>query len=224
MAAAGPAMSDENAPQPGSDAIDRYARRRGQILDAAARLFSRRGYRQADVQELAEQLNIGKGTIYRNFPSKEALFFGAVDRAMQLLQARIHAEVEPHEDPLDRIAAAIRGYLAFFDEHIEVVELLMQERAEFHGRKKPTYFEYRDTAHAEWQPLLQQLIDEGRIRPVPISRIQDVMSDTLYGAIFTNVFAGRHKSFEAQAEDILDVLFRGFLTDSERRRRTGGTP
>jgi len=197
---------------------EQVERRRDEILDAAGTVFAANGYRQTDVQVVADQLQVGKGTIYRYFSTKEGLFLAAVDRAMRSLRESVHAAVEPWTDPLDQLAAAVRGYLAFFDENLAVVELLMQERAEFHERGKPTYFEYRDTADAEWEPILRELMQAGRVRSMPIPRIQAALSDTLYGAIFTNVFAGRRKSFEAQADDILDVLLQGILTECERSR------
>ena len=46
----------------------------------------------------------------------------------------------------------------------------------------------------------------------------DVVSDLLYGVIFTNLFSGRDKSFEEQAKDITDVVFRGILNEEERKR------
>jgi hypothetical protein len=46
------------------------------------------------------------------------------------------------------------------------------------------------------------------------------MGDLLYGTIFTNYFAGPRQSPEAQAQDILDVVFGGLLSDSERQRRS----
>jgi hypothetical protein len=50
-----------------------------------------------------------------------------------------------------------------------------------------------------------------------VERIIDVLGDTLYGAMFTNHFAGRGKSFEAQAEDVLDVVFHGIVPEGQAR-------
>ena len=47
------------------------ANRTEQILDAAARLFAKHGFADADTQLLADELGVGKGTIYRYFPSKK---------------------------------------------------------------------------------------------------------------------------------------------------------
>ena len=66
---------------------------------------------------------------------------------------------------------------------------------------------------------MQGLIDTGRVRDIPLSRIDDVMSDLVYGTMVTNHFSGRHKPLDVQAEDILDIAFYGILSDRERRRR-----
>ncbi len=201
------------------------AMRQEQILDAAAVVFADHGFRNADVQYVADALQVGKGTIYRYFPSKEALFLAAVDRGMRRLTERFEAEVHPIAEPLERLERAIRVYLGFFREHPEYVELLILERAEFRDRKKPTYFEHRDAHVHRWHDLFRNLIGAGRVREIPVERIAEVLSDLLYGTMFTNYFVARHKPIEAQAEHLLDIVFHGILTDTERaKRNTGASP
>lgn len=204
------------------------ARRRTDILAAAARVFAARGYADTDLQVVAEALGVGKGTLYRYFPSKERLFLAVVDRGVERLGERVEAAAAAAGDPLDKIARAIRAYLAWFDRHPELVELLIQERAQFKDRKKPTYFEHQEAHLGPWRALFRGLIAAGRVRAVPLSRLIDVLSDLLYGTIFTNLFAGRRKSFEVQADDIIDIAFTGLLSDAERARHVasgkGGRP
>ena len=68
---------------------DLRALRQEEILDAAARLFAEHGYADTDTQLLADDLGVGKGTLYRYFVNKEALFLAAVDRAMIMLRAQV---------------------------------------------------------------------------------------------------------------------------------------
>jgi AcrR family transcriptional regulator len=196
-------------------------RRREQILDAAAVVFARYGYPDTDVQVIADQLHLSKGTIYRYFPSKEELFLAAVDRGLRRLNQSIDAGIQNIADPLDQIAKAVRLYLDYFRDHPECVELLIQERAEFRDRKKPTYFENRDARRVRGAQIFRDLIAAGRVRDVPVDRILDVVGDLLYGTMFTNYFTCRHKSHEEQAQDIMDIVFNGILSDSERGRRAG---
>ena len=64
-------------------------RRQEEILDVAARVFAERGFPGTDVQEIADELEVGKGTIYRYFPTKRKLFLAAVDRAMRRLREEV---------------------------------------------------------------------------------------------------------------------------------------
>jgi AcrR family transcriptional regulator len=194
------------------------ASRTRQILDAAARLFAKHGYADADTQLLADELGVGKGTLYRYFPSKKALFLAAADRVMRDMREQIDFRIKDVADPLDRIAVAIRTFLAFFADNPDFVELLMQERAQFKDRKEPTYFQHRKVNVERWKTLYRQLIAEGRIRDMPVERITDVLSNLVYGTMFSNYFTGNQKSFEAQSADILDVVFHGILSDQERAR------
>jgi len=184
-----------------------------------ARIFAERGFPNTDVQLVADEIGVGKGTIYRYFPTKRELFLAAVDRGMRRLRARVDASVAEVDDPLEQTAQVVRAYLAFFDANPDFVELLIQERAEFKDRKKPTYFEHRDANIGHWHDLLRGLVKAGRVRDVPVQRITGVLGDLMYGTMFTNHFAGRRKSFEQQAQDILDVVFQGILSDRERRAR-----
>ncbi len=196
--------------------------RREEILDAATEHFAAHGYSDAVTQALAERLGVGKGTLYRYFPSKRELFLAAADRVMRRLRERIDARLTGIDDPLERISQAIRSFLAFFAEHPELVELLIQERAHFKDRTKPTFFEHREKNVVRWHEHYRTLIAAGRVRDIPVERITDVVSDLLYGTIFTNYFSGPRKPTEDQARDILDILFEGILSDSERLRRLRG--
>src|SRR5262249_56637817 len=128
----------------------------------------------------------GTGTLARNFPSKEGLFLAAADRVMRQMRAKIDEQIAGIIDPLNRIATAIRTFLAFFADNPDFVELLMQERAQFKDRKEPTYFQHRKVNVERWKALYRQLIAERRIRDMPMERITDVLSNLVYGTRFSN--------------------------------------
>jgi AcrR family transcriptional regulator len=198
--------------------------RREEILKAATQVFAEHGYTDAVTQILVDKLQVGKGTLYRYFPSKRELFLAAADRVIREQKERIDSAIANVEDPLERVSRAIHAHLSFYAEHPEYVELLIQERAQFKDRKTPTFFEYRNNNVGRWQDVWRSLVAEGRVRQMPVDRITDVLSDLVYGTMFTNYFTGPRKPFEAQAQDILDVIFLGILSESERERRTAGAP
>lgn len=190
--------------------------RKEEILRTATELFARHGFSDAITQALADRMQVGKGTIYRHFPSKRELFLAAADRVMRKMQETVLASIAGVEDGLEQMARGMLAFLRFFSEHPEYVELLIQERAQFKDRTRPTYIEHREVNVERWRTLYARLIAEGRVRDMPVERISDVVGNVLYGTMFTNYFAGQTKPVAEQARDILDVIFRGVLAEPER--------
>jgi AcrR family transcriptional regulator len=192
-----------------------------EILETATALFAEQGFSDAVTQALAERLGVGKGTIYRHFPSKRALFLAATDRVMRKLQDRVTANVAGIEDGLERLERGIATFLQFFADHPSFVELLIQERAYFKDRKRPTYFEHREVNIQRWKQLYRDLMAAGRMREMPVERITTVISNVLYGIMVTNFFNGQPAPADVQAREILDIIFLGVLSEPERRRVLG---
>src|SRR3972149_4881833 len=197
---------------------DIKTRREEEILETASKYFSECGYSEADTQTLADRLGVGKGTIYRYFPSKRELFLAAVDRLMTQLHESITAAVKEIDDPIDRILQAMNAHLKFYSQRPELVELLIQERSYFKDREKPTFFEHRDKFVQQFRGKYQDLIAAGRIRDMTFEKFHNVMSDLLYGTMFTNYFARRKQPTTEQAKDIYEFALYGILSDSEREK------
>jgi AcrR family transcriptional regulator len=189
---------------------DRRLERRQRIIEAAARLFADLGYTGCEMERVAAELGIAKGTLYLYFPAKQELFFACVDLGMRQMQEAVRLAAADANEPLEVIAKAIRAYLAFFDEHPHYVELLIQERASFKNRKRPTYFEYRDANRGPWRKMYKDLVEEGKLRSdVPIERMLDTLGNMLYGTMFTNLFIGRSVSLDEQFNAIYEIALRG---------------
>jgi len=184
----------------------------------ATKIFAERGFSKTDLQEVADTLKVGKGTIYRYFPSKEELFLAAVNWGMELLHEEIQNCTQNIADPLERMAKGIYSYLSFFDTHPEFAELIIQERAGFKDRKPLTYFERTEEYKEPWIQMVRTLIDEGRFRDIPMDEIADVFCNLLYGTMFTNFLVGRKKPCQQQVIEILDIVFNGILSEKERKR------
>ncbi|HZD25745.1 MAG TPA: helix-turn-helix domain-containing protein, partial [Alphaproteobacteria bacterium] len=51
---------------------ERRARRHREIMDAAAAVFSEKGFHGASTRDIAERVGLRQGSLYYHFPSKEA--------------------------------------------------------------------------------------------------------------------------------------------------------
>ena len=186
--------------------------REEEILTESTKMFAHKGFRATDVQVVADNLGIGKGTIYRAFPTKRELFLACADRAMRQLQDSIQGASAEQTDPIKRLIAAIRAYFQFFDDNPELVELIIQERSEFKDRPKPTYFEYRDRSMQPWIDMFAALVAEGRARSVSPEKITDFISQQLYGKLFIHYFNQKQESLAQEADEVIDFLFYGFMS------------
>lgn len=197
---------------------DRRQKRRHEIVTAAAHIFADAGYDDTEMERVAQAVNVAKGTIYLYFSSKQELFFACVDEGMREMQVAVSVARDSTQKPFERIARAVRAYLEFFDAHSHFVELLIQERAIFKNRKRPTYFEYRDATRETWRDFYRELIASGLIRSdLPLDGMLDMIGNSLYGTMFTNHFAGRSTSLDEQYEVLLKVIYQGVCTDSARK-------
>lgn len=182
------------------------------ILDAAVEMFAAKGYAQTDVQEIADRVGIGKGTVYRHFGNKEALFLTAVKHARDKLICAVDAVQDSQADPLAQLRMCMTAILRFFDAHPEIVELLIEERSLFRDRRPSLFFEHDEDRRCEWADRLRAMIAAGTIRDIPVPEIQDTISRFVFGAMFFNYFEGNRKPLADQSHAMFDVLFNGLLT------------
>jgi AcrR family transcriptional regulator len=73
------------------DRSERRARTRAQLLDAAARVYARRGFDSATLDEVAEEAGFTKGAVYDHFGSKEKLLSALLG---EHLSAQIAEQIE----------------------------------------------------------------------------------------------------------------------------------
>ena len=101
------------------------------ILESAMKVFSEKGFHEASVDDVANLAGVGKGTVYRNFPSKQDLFLALIEWGFNSLISEIVTKTKDIEDFLKKIEIAIETYLAFFEHKRNFYRVLIQERSIF---------------------------------------------------------------------------------------------
>jgi AcrR family transcriptional regulator len=81
--------------------------RRDAILDAAHTVFARKGYTAAGIADLATELGIGHGTVYRYFQNKRDVAAAVLDRALTRIAEVVTAEDPTATDDLDAYRAQV---------------------------------------------------------------------------------------------------------------------
>lgn len=193
--------------------------RRDEILAAAATVFAARGYRLADVNEVAQQAGAGKGTVYRYFPTKQALFSATLKRNLNRLSATVEEARTAHSDTLDSLRAAVRAYFEFFDRHPETIELFVQERAELQETPKPLYFMYSEAYRDDWLGLFQSLSNHGCGLAVSAEKAMELLGSLLYGTVVSNRLAGIENPQAPHSDALVDTYLYGIFHDKQQFSR-----
>ena len=105
----------------------RSQQRHQRILDAAADVFSAKGYHGTLVDEIAAEAETSKGGVYFHFPNKQAIFLALLDRLADILRERVEAAVASRGDPIARVEAALEVVLETFGSHRRLTRLFMVE-------------------------------------------------------------------------------------------------
>lgn len=134
----------------------RSVSRRRRIEDAALRVFSSRGYRDAAVDEIAQEAETSKGGVYFHFPNKQAIFLALLDRMAHLLEERAEAAISTQADPVAKVDAALLTLVRTFAGHRSLARLFLVE-ALGAGRE---FNERMLEIHSLFSGLIQRHLDD----------------------------------------------------------------
>src|ERR1700687_2686404 len=101
------ARSAEPVRKPRADAI----RNRERVLEAAKAVFSAGGP-EASLEAVARHAGVGIGTLYRHFPTREALFEAVYRREVQQL-SELAEQLKSEADPGDALRGRLRPHVGF---------------------------------------------------------------------------------------------------------------
>src|SRR3546814_10828451 len=107
------------SPIPACAPGDEGSSRRRQIMEIAARLFARKGYRGASMRDIGEQAGVLGGSLYHHIRSKDALFVELHNAALDEAEARIDEAVRAQSDPWAKLNARS-------EEHTSELQSLMR--------------------------------------------------------------------------------------------------
>ncbi|HLP58774.1 MAG TPA: TetR/AcrR family transcriptional regulator [Candidatus Deferrimicrobium sp.] len=91
--------------------------RRNTIIDAAETLFFSKGFANTTMDEVAEIVELSKGTLYLYFKSKEELYVALIQRAMDILKEMFKTAAGTPGNGLTRIAAVGMAFYDFYKKY-----------------------------------------------------------------------------------------------------------
>ena len=151
------------------------------ILSSALKVFAARGLQEATMDEVAEEAELGKGTIYYYFPSKEAILRALVETTVDHHFNGIRERVRRASGPLGVAAGIIEGFVANYRKSPELFRLFYMVLASPPGEVSQALRAF-SARHRRWLELL-----EGDVREMLYRWRWDLPPKTFIGFVGTHV-------------------------------------
>jgi TetR/AcrR family fatty acid metabolism transcriptional regulator len=193
--------------------------KRGQLLDAAIRVFAQRGVKNTKIADIAIAAGIGKGTVYEYFPSKDDIISASFRYFMDHVGEVIGRRMSELTDPLDKLMAYFSGWAETLESefmgYIEVVldfwaEGIREEEGPLAFNLAEMYEEYR----AVVEKLLENCVSSGCIRPVDTRIAASVLLGTMDGLLVQWVADRNAFDIKAAVEALPDLIIYGLKKET----------
>jgi len=124
--------------------------RRGQIVEAAARLFSERDPAGVTFEEIAEAAGVSRALLYNYFGDRGGLLAAVYLHTFAELNRQLNRTIDPAAGPEERLRAIVRGYLQFAVDNASTWRLLQVTAAVGHPAVQAARQRHMERLAAAW--------------------------------------------------------------------------
>ena len=103
-------------------------KKREEIIQAASKVFTAKGYHKATIRNISEASGLGPGTIYNYIKKKEDILYLVYDKLTTILTESF-LETSKHKDPLKQLKEALHKAIEIVWENQDLILLMYQETA-----------------------------------------------------------------------------------------------
>jgi AcrR family transcriptional regulator len=176
---------------------------RERILLSAVELFAEREFELVLIDEVAAHAGVGKGSVYRQFKSKEELYAAAVIDGFTELRREIRSALAGCTSMREQIATIVRHSLRFFWSRRQFFALLRDPKA-LRPSQERQYQAQRNDLSQLISGVLDDGIKRGAMRPGIDTRIA---AESLLGMMRGMNRYGREYTTPERAVDIVTSIF-----------------
>ncbi len=182
------------------------------ILEAAAQIFSTKGYHAASMQDIARAVHLQKASLYHHISSKQEILLALLDKALDVLIERLSDVVAEPLPPAEKLRRAILCYMQTLAEHRDLASVLLLEyrslQPDFLARHVPR----RDRFERIWRGLIDDGIRSGHFTQVCTDSA--LTARALLGVMNWSIFWYRPDGplpMQTIASDFADLFLAGLL-------------
>jgi AcrR family transcriptional regulator len=163
---------------------EKKALTREKLLDAATRVFARRGFAAASLDEVAEEAGLTKGAVYSQFGSKDDLVIALFEERLDTQTRRIATDVDASLDIAEQAEAAGRMLEKVEDEARDL--FLLQNEFYLHAIRNPDFHPAHRERTKRLRAEIVQMVEEGVANAnvpltLPVDQVATVMNALALG-------------------------------------------
>ena len=185
--------------------------KREKILEAALSVFTKEGFYNAKIEDIAQTAGVGKGTIYEYFKSKQELFQEMVKSDITSFIADVGDSVEKRSNPKEKLLTIALLHREFFLRSGDITQLL----ASCHQHLDKSFLSWTWEIQFEKLVQFQRIIEEGQKEGVFRKNLDPVLSAKLINGGILSLFApamhGHREQLPGEAEigALFEILYEG---------------
>lgn len=186
-------------------------KRTAQILEAARKVFAKKGFYKARMDDIAQETQVSKGTLYLYFKSKDAIITALLDRLfgdeMRDLSALQHAEGSARERLLrfmDLMLVDMENWLNIVPVVYEFLGLIFRNKT-----VQKAFRQYLRNYISLAVPLIEEGIANGEFRPLDATEVALVLGALFEGTIMLWVYDPQTVDVSRQIRQSMDLLLEG---------------
>ena len=138
--------------------------RRAELVEAAARLFSERGYHGTSMKHLGDELGLLKGSLYAHIGSKQELLYEVVEEGAGRFLERGRAALDLDGDATRRLEAFLVGHIETATQHLDAATVFLNEWRYLNDDLRADVQAKRDTYEGFIRTIISGGIDAGEFR------------------------------------------------------------
>jgi len=151
-------------PKPSTD-------RRQHIIEVAITQFSRTGYHNTSMTDIADAVGVTKPVLYQHFDSKRALYLEILRSVGQALVTAVTSTAATSTDGREQTERAMIAYFTWVDQHREAFSLLFESSERVDEEFATTVREFEEAASAAIAPLIAVDLPEQTRRMLAMSLV-----------------------------------------------------
>jgi AcrR family transcriptional regulator len=137
---------------------------REDILRAAAHIFQKKGYHATSMQDIAEAVELQKGSLYHHVSGKQEILLNLLNEALDMIVDHLQSVLAEEASPSQKLRQAMRTYLAFLTENPSLSAVLLLEHRSLEPALKKLHIPRRDRVDAIWRDIILEGIAAGEFR------------------------------------------------------------